>query len=217
MPLAIFDLDETLISGDSDHAWGEFIVERGLVERELYGKENDRFYQDYKKGRLDVMAYLEFVLRPLAGMSLHEIEVLQKNFLTEKIEPMIGPKALDLIGWHRKNGDTLILITATNDLITAPIAKRLGIPLLLASQAEISGGRVTGKVKGIPSFREGKVRRLEAWIDETGADLKGSSFYSDSHNDLPLLEYVERPVAVDPDPELKKAALERGWEIISLR
>jgi len=217
MPLAIFDLDETLITGDSDHAWGELIVERGLVDRELYGKENDRFYQDYKKGRLDVMAYLSFVLRPLAGMTLGEIEVLQKAFMLAKIEPMIPSKALDLLDWHRKNDDTLVMITATNDLITAPIAKRFGIPTLIASSAEIVQGRVSGKVTGVPSFKEGKVTRLQAWLDETNYALKGSCFYSDSHNDLPLLEFVERPVAVDPDPELKKAALERGWEIVSLR
>ena len=217
MPLALFDLDETLLSGDSDHAWGEFIVQRGLVEKELYGKENDRFYQDYKKGQLDVMAYLAFVLRPLAGMTLGEIEALQKDFLSSKVEAMIPAKALDLLAWHREHGDTLAIVTATNDLITGPIARRLGVENLIASVAEIQGGRVTGKVSGIPSFREGKVRRVEAWLDASGLSLQGSCFYSDSINDLPLLEFVQRPVAVDPDPELKKAALARGWEIISLR
>lgn len=216
MALAIFDLDETLITGDSDHAWGQFIVERGLVDGELYGKENDRFYQDYKKGQLDVVAYLKFVLRPLAGMTLGELEPLQRDFLAQKIEPMITPKALDLLAWHRGHGDTLLMVTATNDLITAPIAKRLEVPVLIASNAEIVNGRVSGAVSGVPAFREGKVRRLQAWLDETGADLKGSSFYSDSRNDLPLLEFVQRAVAVNPDPELKKAALERGWEIIDL-
>jgi HAD superfamily hydrolase (TIGR01490 family) len=217
MPLAIFDLDETLISGDSDHAWGQFMVERGLVDGELYGRENDRFYADYKAGRLDVMAYLKFVLRPLAGMTLGELAPLQQAFLLAKIEPMIPSKALDLLQWHREHGDTLVMITATNDLITAPIAKRLGVGTLIASKAEILGGRVTGAVEGIPSFREGKVRRLEAYLEQTQAPLQGSCFYSDSINDVPLLEFVERPVAVDPDPELKKTALARGWEIISLR
>jgi HAD superfamily hydrolase (TIGR01490 family) len=217
MPLAIFDLDETLISGDSDHAWGEFMVERGLVEKELYGRENDRFYRDYKAGVLDVMAYLKFVLRPLAGMTLGELAVLQDAFMLAKVEPMVLPKSLELLQWHRQRGDTLVMVTATNDLITAPIARRLEIPVLIASQAQILGGRVSGSVEGLPSFREGKVRRLEAWLDQTGTPLQGSCFYSDSINDVPLLEYVERPVAVDPDPELKKTALARGWEIITLR
>jgi HAD superfamily hydrolase (TIGR01490 family) len=217
MSLAIFDLDETLLAGDSDHVWGEFIVERGLVEREHYGRENDRFYRDYKAGKLDVMAYLHFVLRPLAGMSLGEIEVLQKDYMAQKVEGLILPKAVDLLDWHRKNGDTLLIITATNDLVTGPIARRLGVEHLLACKAEIVGGRVSGKVEGIPSFREGKVKRLEAWLEETKCDLKGSVFYSDSHNDLPLLEYVQRPVAVDPDPQLRLAAEQRGWEILSLR
>jgi HAD superfamily hydrolase (TIGR01490 family) len=217
MPLAIFDLDETLLSGDSDHAWGEFIVDQGLADRELYGRENDRFYADYKAGVLDVKAYLEFVLRPLSGMALSRIKALQDAFMALKVEPMIQPKALALLDSHRAKGDTLLMITATNDLITAPIALRLGVENLIASNAEIKDGRVTGKVEGIPSFREGKVARLKLWLEKNGASLAGRCFYSDSRNDLPLLEAVERPVAVDPDPELKKAALTRGWEIISLR
>ena len=217
MALAIFDLDETLLTGDSDHVWGQYIVEKGLVDKQLYGAENDRFYGHYKAGTLDIFAYLQFVLRPLAGMTLGEIEALQKDYLAQKIEPLITAKALALLQWHRERGDTLLMITATNELITAPIARRLGVPNLIACQVEFEGGRVTGKPKGVPSFREGKVTRLKAWLEETGMPLEGSCFYSDSRNDLPLLEFVQRPVAVDPDPELKKAALERGWEIISLR
>lgn len=217
MSLAIFDLDETLLSGDSDHAWGEFVAEKGVVDAASYRLENDRFYQDYRQGSLDVMAYLRFVLRPLIGMSMDKIGILQEEFMRTKIEPMIAIHALDLIQRHREKGDTLVIITATNQLITAPIAKRMGVENLLAAQVEMAEGKVTGKVTGIPTFREGKVKRLQAWLEETGGTLEGSVFYSDSHNDLPLLEFVQRPVAVDPDAELRKIAAERGWEIISLR
>jgi HAD superfamily hydrolase (TIGR01490 family) len=217
MPLAIFDLDETLLTGDSDHAWGEFVAAKGLVEPQSYRLENDRFYRDYKSGNLDIMAYLEFVLKPLAGMGQPEIGALQAEFMATQVEGMIAPKSEALIEAHRQAGDTLLMITATNDLITAPIAKRFAIPNLLASTAEVVDGKVTGRVSGTPSFREGKVLRLLDWLSQNGASLSGSAFYSDSPNDLPLLEAVSRPVAVDPHPELKKAALERGWEIISLR
>jgi HAD superfamily hydrolase (TIGR01490 family) len=217
MSLAIFDLDETLLAADSDHVWGKFIVEKGLVDAQAYGRQNDLFYQDYKAGRLDMHAYMEFVLRPLAGMAVGRLKELQEEYLLSKVEGLILPKAVDLLDWHRKNGDELLIITATNDIVTAPIAARLGVKNLIATHAEIAGGRVTGKVAGVPSFREGKVTRLNEWLEKSGMPLEGSCFYSDSHNDLPLLEFVQRPVAVDPDPKLREIAEKRGWEIISLR
>ncbi len=215
--LAIFDLDETLLSGDSDHAWGVFVCDKGLAPREVYEAENDRYFRDYKAGQLDIMAYLRFVLAPLKGMNAMSLKVLQDEFVSSCIEPMLLPKAQALLEKHRTQGDTLLIITATNCIITEPIARRLGVLELIASDVEWKDGKLSGEPSGLPAFREGKVRKLEAWLKEKGMDLKGSVFYSDSRNDLPLLEKVEKAVAVDADSVLSRIAQARGWEQISLR
>ncbi len=217
MALAIFDLDNTLLNGDSDYLWGVFLAEQGLVDGSLYERENERFYQDYKEGRLDIFEFLRFSLRPLAEQPLERLRGLHRQFMRDKIEPIILPAAEKLIERHRTAGDTLLIVTATNAFVTAPIAERLGVPHLIATEPERIDGRYTGNVAGIPSFQDGKVRRLETWLAERGQDLVGSSFYSDSHNDIALLEVVERPVAVDPDPQLDAYARDRGWPVISLR
>ena len=217
MPLAIFDLDNTLLAGDSDYLWGVFLAARGVVDPDHYERENERFYREYKEGRLDIYEFLRFSLAPLARHSPDELSVWRQAFLAEKIEPIILPKARALVERHRAAGDQLLIITATNSFVTGPIAARLGIAHLIATEPALRDGRYTGEVDGIPSFREGKVLRLEQWLDAHGADLAGSSFYSDSHNDVPLLERVDHPVAVDPDPALADLAAARGWPILSLR
>ena len=217
MGLALFDLDNTLLSDDSDYLWGCFLVERGLVDAATYERENQRFFQDYREGCLDIQAYLRFQLGFLARHDLATLHTWRAAFVEERIRPIIAPGTPDLLATHRARGDTLVIITATNRFVTAPIAERLGVSHLLATEAEMRDGRYTGNPLGTPCFREGKVERLDAWLRQRGEGLEGSSFYSDSHNDLPLLERVERPVAVDPDPRLREHAQRRGWPVISLR
>jgi HAD superfamily hydrolase (TIGR01490 family) len=217
MALAIFDLDNTLLAGDSDHLWGQFLVAQGLVDAADFARTNDAFYHDYQQGTLDIDAFLRFALRPLRDHTRELMEALRAQFVRERIEPLMLPAARALIDTHRTAGDTLLIITASNTFITAPTAALFGVPHLIATDPELLDGRFTGEVAGIPSFRDGKVRRLEVWLAAQGETLSGSSFYSDSHNDLPLLERVDRPVAVDPDPQLLAAAAERGWTILSLR
>ena len=217
MSLAIFDLDNTLLGGDSDYLWGQFLVEQGLVDGEHYERENQRFYAAYEAGTLDIYQYQAFMLRPLAGRPLTELQAWRERFMEEKIQPILLPRADELLNQRRLAGDILLIITATNRFITAPIAERFGVPHLLATEPEIVDGRYTGRTVGIPCFQQGKVERLNAWLTETGSDLTDSWFYSDSHNDLPLLNRVTHPVAVDPDATLARHAQERGWPIISLR
>jgi HAD superfamily hydrolase (TIGR01490 family) len=217
MALAIFDLDNTLLAGDSDHLWGQFLVAQGLVDGDAFAQANDAFYRDYQQGTLDIDAFLRFALRPLRDHPPALMESLRARFVAERIAPLMLPAARALIDDHRAAGDTLLIITASNTFITAPIAALFGVPNLIATDPEVRDGRFTGAVAGIPSFRSGKVVRLEAWLAAQGETLAGSSFYSDSHNDLPLLERVDRAVAVDPDPLLRAAALARGWAILSLR
>jgi len=215
--LAIFDLDNTLLAGDSDHSWGQFLVAKKLVDAETYARENDRFYQQYKAATLDIHEYLQFSLAPLTRYSLDELAVLHNEFMRDFIEPMVLPKALALLQEHKSKGDYLLIITATNSFVTHPIAKRLGVDGILASDAEIIGNRYSGKGSGTPCFQGGKVIRLQEWLKEKNFTLDDAYFYSDSINDLPLLEQVPNPVAVDPDDRLEKVAKERGWEIMSLR
>ena len=217
MTLAIFDLDNTLIAGDSDHLWGEFLIERGIVDGDGFKTANDGFYQDYLEGNLDIIAYQEFVLGVLKGRSLDELLALRRRYMDEVIHSLWLPEAEALVQRHRERGDTLMIITATNDFITAPIAERLGIGHLIATVAERDADGYTGRVSGTPSYRDGKVARLDAWLEAHDESLDGSYFYSDSHNDLPLLEKVDHPVAVDPDARLEQAARDRGWPVISLR
>jgi HAD superfamily hydrolase (TIGR01490 family) len=215
--LAIFDLDNTLISIDSDHAWGEFLLEQGAVDPVAYREANDRFMADYAAGTLDIHAFLEVALKPLTQHSPEQLAAWHQQFMASKIEPHILAKGEDLVARHRTAGDTLLIITATNRFITGPIAKRLGIDELIAVEPESVDGRYTGRVTGTPSYREGKVKRLDEWLNRKELALDGAWFYSDSHNDLPLLERVDRPVAVDPDATLRQAAEAHGWKIISLR
>ncbi|MCB1759817.1 MAG: HAD family hydrolase [Gammaproteobacteria bacterium] len=217
MALAIFDLDNTLLDGDSDYLWGVFLAETGVVDREQYETENLRFFQQYEAGELDIHEFLRFSLRPLRDNGMEQLRRWRDAFLRQKIIPIITPAARELVERHRQAGDTLLIITATNAFVTAPIAEMLGIEHLIATQPQIRDGRYTGEVEGIPSFREGKVERLQNWLKARKEDLRGSSFYSDSHNDIPLLELVEHPVAVDPDEKLLLQARKQGWPVITLR
>ena len=217
MALAIFDLDHTLLSGDSDHAWGQFLVDRGLVDPEVHQRRNDHFYEQYKAGSLDIHEYLEFAMRPLTEYDADHMHAERDIFLNDRIEPLVSQKARDPIRHHEERGDTLLIITATNGFVTYPIAERLGIAHIIAPHPEVIDGRYTGKTVGIPSFQDGKVTRLKSWMEEHQHDMQGSYFYSDSHNDLPLLRLVDHPVAVDPDPTLQAEAEANGWPVISLR
>tara|TARA_R110001592_G_scaffold42588_6_gene138181 strand:+ start:26700 stop:27392 length:693 start_codon:yes stop_codon:yes gene_type:complete len=217
VPLAIFDLDNTLLGGDSDHSWGEFIVQNNIVDAQAYQAQNDKFFTEYLEGRLDIQVYLNFCLQLLAEHTQSQLDEWHGRFMTERIEPIILPQALALIDKHRQAGDTLMIITATNRFITAPIAARLGIDILLATECEKEAGVYTGRTTDIACFREGKVTRLERWLMENGRKLEGSYFYSDSHNDLPLLKMVDHPVAVDPDDTLREYAQNNGWPVLNLR
>ncbi len=218
MELAIFDLDNTLIAGDSDYLWGRFLVSQGVVDGAVYERENRRFYEAYEAGTLDIHAFLRFALAPLARIPRPRLLALRERFMAQCIEPILLPAAQALVDAHRAAGRLPMVITATNRFVTEPIVRRYGIEVLLATEPAVDeAGRFTGEVAGIPCFQEGKVRRLEAWLAEHGHDLAGSWFYSDSHNDLPLLERVAHPVAVDPDARLRALAQERGWPVISLR
>lgn len=217
MTLAIFDLDNTLLAGDSDHAWGEFLVEEGIVDAEEYRKANDRFYQEYLNGELDILHYLGFALQPLAKHSMEDLLAWRERFMDKKVRPMLQDKAFQLLGEHRSQGHTLMIITATNRFVTEPVAELLGIEHLIATDPEMVNGRYTGEVAGTPSFQDGKVTRLNDWLASNSETLEGAWFYSDSHNDAPLLRKVDNPVAVDPDPTLEKLARESGWKVMSLR
>jgi HAD superfamily hydrolase (TIGR01490 family) len=215
--LAIFDLDNTLLAGDSDYLWGLFLTERGIVDRAHYQQENERFYREYREGRLDIYEFLRFSLRPLRENEPDQLLAWREEFIRRMIDPIILPEARKLVSRHRAAGDVLLIITATNEFVTAPIAQRFGIDHLIATVPEKLDGRYTGEVVGEPSFQHGKVIRLRQWLRGQKLDLHDSSFYSDSHNDIPLLEQVEHPVAVDPDTALRAHARSHGWPVISLR
>jgi HAD superfamily hydrolase (TIGR01490 family) len=217
MNLAIFDLDNTLLAGDSDYLWGRFLCERGIVDPARYEAANQRFYEDYKQGLLDIDAFLRFSLAPLAAHPLEQLEAWHRQFMEEMIEPIILPKALELIEAHRARGDRPLIITATNAFVTEPIARRLGVEDILATRPERVGDRYTGRYVGTPTFQYGKVKALEEWLSAQPEPLERSWFYSDSRNDLPLLERVDHPVAVDADEVLSIEAARRGWPRISLR
>lgn len=217
LTLAIFDLDNTLIGGDSDHLWGEFVVEAGIAPENDFAARNERFYRAYERGELDIDAYLRFALSPLRGRSRDTAAAWHRRFMGAKIEPIMLPAAAELLRGHRERGHTLLIVTATNEFITRPIADALQVEHLLACEAEIKDGVYTGEPLGVPTYREGKVTRLRQWLEMTGESLDGAWCYSDSHNDLPLLEAVDHPVAVDPDETLRARARERGWPVITLR
>lgn len=216
MTLVLFDLDNTLLSGDSDHSWGEFLVTKNIVNAETYRAANEEFYEQYKRGVLDIHDYSAFAFMPLTEHSMEELRVLHEEFMRTVIRPMMGEKAKALIEKHRKLGHTLLVITATNSFITGPIVEAFGIKHLLATEPKIVDGRYTNVIEGTPCYKEGKVSRIEQWLALNNVSLDGSYFYSDSHNDLPLMEIVDTPIAVDPDETLAKIAKEKGWEVISL-
>lgn len=217
MALAIFDLDNTLIAGDSDHAWGQYLVEEGIVDSEQFKRANDQFYQDYLDGCLDMNKYLEFSLAPLSQHPMDKLQNLRKDFVQTRIKPLMLEKSEALIKHHKAQGDFILIITATNRFVTEPIAELLEVDDLIATEPELIDNVYTGKVSGIPSFQEGKVTRLQHWLKTEPHTLESAYFYSDSHNDLPLLELVTYPIAVDPDDKLANIATERGWKLISLR
>jgi len=220
MRLALFDLDNTLLAGDSDYEWGQFLIDRGVLEREVYEAQNRAYYDQYVAGTLDIHEYLGFALRPLAEHPPAELARWHADFMRLRIAPMITPAARKLVGSHLEAGDLCAIVTATNSFVTAPIAKAFGVEHLVATEPEVQGDRFTGRVRGTPCFREGKVKRLDEWLgslEKRLADFRESVFYSDSHNDLPLLERVTRPVAVDADGALAAEAARRGWATMSLR
>lgn len=218
MSLAIFDLDNTLIGGDSDYLWGEFLCDEGIIsDRQSFEKKNDYFYQQYELGSLDIYAWAEFSFEILSHYSINELEAFHLKFMAQKIEPILLEKAQDCINSHKENGDTVLVITASNTFVTAPIVKRYGINHLIATEPEIVSGRYTGKVSGIPCFKSGKIENLMPWLERNGESLKDSTFYSDSHNDILLLELVENAVVVNADAKLTLIARKKGWKIVDWR
>ena len=217
MALVLFDLDNTLLADDSDFLWGCFLVEKGLVDKTTYDDANQKFYDDYKKGTLDIFEFLAFSLKPLTQYSAEKLTELHEEFMQKHITPAMTKKGIAQIQQHRDQGDYTVIITATNRFVTGPIAKAFKVDDLIATDPEIIDGSYTGKVAGTPCFQEGKITRLKQWLENTSHDLENSTFYSDSHNDLSLLEIVTTPIAVDPDEQLKTTALDRGWEIRSFR
>jgi len=217
MALALFDLDNTLLAGDSDYLWGCFLSDKGLVDKELYEQANLRFYEQYKQGTLDIHEFLNFALTPLAENDFSRLQSYHTEFMESSIHPIMTQAGQDKINQHRKQGDTIIIITATNSFVTGPIAEAFGVDHLIATEPEIQNGQYTGKVSGTPCFQHGKITKLNEWLETSGKNLEGSYFYSDSHNDLPLLDQVTYPVAVDPDDQLKAIAQQRNWKIETFR
>jgi HAD superfamily hydrolase (TIGR01490 family) len=215
--LALFDLDHTLLDGDSDSLWGKFLVREGVLDGERYAAANARYYADYRAGKLDIHEFLAFGLKPLADNDPATLEAWRERFVADSILPRIPAAARALLGRHREAGHVLAIITATNSFVTAPVATALEVPHLIATEPEREGGRFTGRVSGIPCFREGKVARLKEWLYEEAYTPEETWFYSDSHNDLPLLSEVQHPVAVNPDEVLLRTARERGWPVMHLK
>lgn len=218
--LTLFDLDNTLLNGDSDFEWSQFLIEQGVLDRELFEAKNLSFYEQYKAGTLDIHEFLDFQLKPLSRHARKTLNAWHEDFMRIKIRPMMGSAARDLVARHRAAGDVCVIITATNSFVTTPVAHEFGIEHLIATDPEQINGEFTGLVAGVPSFREGKITRLESWMTErawTWASFADTTFYSDSLNDLPLLAKVKNPVAVDPDATLLKHAQQQSWKIISLR
>jgi HAD superfamily hydrolase (TIGR01490 family) len=220
MKLALFDLDGTLIPRDSDHAFGEFLIAHGWADAAEFKRGNDRFYADYLAGTLDMPAYVNFATAPWRQRSALEMAQVLSRFLAEVVQPMVLPAALDLVRQHQAAGDVVVIVTATNEVVTRPIASAFGVQALIATELERDAeGKVTGAIKGVPSFREGKIERVRAWLAQQGrsfADFERHTFYSDSTNDLPLLEHVSHPVATNPGPTLERLARERGWPVLKL-
>jgi HAD superfamily hydrolase (TIGR01490 family) len=218
--LALFDLDNTLLAGDSDYNWSLFLIRQGLLDEKTHHERNEQFYLDYKNGNLDIYKFLAFQLKPLSEHSMADLNALHAKYMDTVIRPMMTQKAQDLVNQHKAQGDLCLVITATNSFVTKPIAQAYGIAHLIGTDPEMVNGAYTGGVAGVPSFQEGKVTRLKLWLAERGqelADFEQSYFYSDSHNDLPLMKLVTHPVAVDADAKLTDYAQQHGWPHISLR
>jgi HAD superfamily hydrolase (TIGR01490 family) len=218
--LVLFDLDNTLLAGDSDFEWAQFLIEQGVLDREVYEARNLAFYEQYKAGTLDIHEFLDFQLKPLSRHPRAQLDIWHAAFMRDKILPIITAKARALVAEALQQADLSAIITATNSFVTLPIARELGVPHLIATEPEQIAGEFTGQVAGTPCFREGKIARLDDFLATQGvswSDIGVSRFYSDSHNDLPLLQRVSAPVAVDPDPTLKDYAEQHGWPVISLR
>lgn len=219
MQLALFDLDHTLLSGDSDYEWTQYLVSKGIVDRTTHEARNAEFYEQYKAGIMDIHEFLDFQLRPLADHTRADLEAWHADFMETQIRPRLSQKARDLVKKHLDAGDICTMVTATNSFVTGPIARELGIPHLIATIPAQEDGRFTGKPRGSPSFREGKIARVDAWLESMGLwwnNFQRSWFYSDSHNDLPLLLRVTDPVVVDPDATLRAHAEKAGWPILSI-
>lgn len=218
--LALFDLDNTLLAGDSDYNWSLFLIRQGLLDEKTHHERNEQFYLDYKNGNLDIYKFLAFQLKPLSEHSVADLNALHAKYMDSVIRPMMTQKAQDLVNQHKAQGDLCLVITATNSFVTKPIAQAYGIAHLIGTDPEMVDGAYTGGVAGVPSFQEGKVTRLKQWLAERGqvlADFEQSYFYSDSHNDLPLMKLVTHPVAVNADAKLTDYAQQQGWPHISLR
>ena len=217
MNLAVFDLDNTLLAGDSDFEWAQFLIEQGVLDREIYEARNQEFYEQYKKGTLDIYEFLDFQLKPLARYPRRQLDEWHRSYMQAKIMPMMRETARALVARHAT--DLCAVVTATNSFVTAPIAREFGIEHLVATEPAQDGGEFTGGVAGLPCFRDGKIVRVEAWLAARGQRIDAferSFFYSDSLNDLPLLARVSDPVAVDPDATLRAHALAHGWPVMSL-
>ena len=216
MDLVLFDLDHTLLDGDSDFAWGQFLCEIRAVDAH-YKRRNRDFFDAYQRGELDMTKYIKFVLQPLAQNTMQQLLDWRQRFLTEKIKPMITAEAIELVRLHQSKGDLTVIITSTNSFITAPIGKIFGIETVIATELELTNGRFTGEITGVPCFQEGKINSLEKWLDKHKPNYRKSWFYSDSFNDIPLLSWVDRPVVVNGDAALVKHAMQNNWFMLSLR
>ena len=219
MDLALFDLDNTLIAGDSDFEWAQFLIGKGILDRSLYEARNIEFYEQYKAGTLDIDVFLDFQLQPLSRYPRAQLDTWQREFMSRHIVPLISDKARTLVRGHLDSGALCAIVTATNSFVTGPMVREFGIAHLIATIPAQEDGQFTGRPRGTPSFREGKIIRVEAWLEALGvwwSSFERSWFYSDSQNDLPLLSRVSNPVAVDPDPTLRARAEAAGWPIVSL-
>lgn len=220
MELVLFDLDNTLLAGDSDFEWAQFLISKGVLDKEVYEARNQQFYDQYKAGTLDIFEFLDFQLKPLARHSRAQLDAWHQEFMDTRVRPMMTPKAQALVKQHLDSGAVVAIVTATNSFVTGPIARAFGIPHLVATIPAQEDGAFTGKPRGTPAFKAGKIERVEAWLESLGLcweSFARSSFYSDSHNDLPLMNKVGNPVAVDPDDTLRAHAGNHGWPVISLR
>ncbi len=216
MALALFDLDETLLAGDSDYLWGQHLVQQGVVDAEIYERTNREFYEQYKQGCLDIYEFSRFAFKPLSEHPIETLKQWRTDFVEEKIKPIMTEKGMATLEKHRNAGDHLIIITSTNNFITQPIAELYNVHQLIATQPQIVNGKYTGELD-TPCFAHHKIDRLNEWLDVSGLNLEGSYGYSDSHNDIPLLNAVQHPFAVDPDDNLRAHATDHNWDVISFR